>query len=479
MDLLSYLSIILDYLNTQLAIASGSPLAAIYVASLHGGWLVLFYFFFHVGFELLHDREQGHFAGNIEFIHLAINIPKLNEQTPRAVENFFNHLAGAHVTQDLIEKFFMGELQPWFSFEIVSIEGYLQFIIYTPKKFRDLVESAIYAQYPDAEIVQISDYTASKPKKYPDPEYDMWGTEFTLANSDEFPLLTYREFEHSVTKEYFKDPMAAMLETMSRVGKGEEAWFQIFVQPTGKDWQQKVKDKAAELTLELVDSRATPEHPFPLLHKGEMGLVEAVYEKAKKNGFKCKIRFIYIAKKENYNAKRVQYGIVGALKQFSRDDSNGIKPLYSLTGVTGHYLFKDFQKNLRKNALFVAYQNRSGSRGGNRFILNVEELATLWHFPVSHAVRAPSLSQVTAKRGEAPGVLPLESQFVEGEIDVPHVEEPKKKSKLPHTRAAQHAQHTHHGEQTHDGHDSDHGSTPEKKHHEPSHAAPPPNLPTA
>ncbi len=170
----------------------------------------------------------------------------------------------------------------------------------------------------------------------------------------------------------------------------------------------------------------------------------------------------------------MQYGIVGALKQFSKDDSNGIKPLYSLTGVTGHYLFKDFQKNLRRNALFVAYQNRSGSRGGNKFVLNVEELATLWHFPIAHSVRAPSLSQVTAKRGEAPGVLPLESQFMQEEETVVHEESKKKVSKLPHTRAAQHADHTHHGAKTQ-------GSDDHKKdahHHTAAHGAPPPNLPT-
>lgn len=465
------LAFFLDYFNLQLFLASQSTLDAIYIVSLHGGWLLLFYFFFHVGFEFLHDREQGHFAGNIQFMYLAINIPKLNEQTPRAVENFFNHLAGAHVTQDLIEKYFQGELQPWFTFEIVSIEGYLQFIIYTPKKFRDLVEASIYAQYPDAEIVEISDYTKGKPKKYPDPEYDMWGSEFTLAKPQEYPILTYKDFEHSVTKEYFKDPMAAMLETMSRIGKGEECWFQIFVQPTGKDWQQEVFDKASELTTELVELRTSEARPFPMLHKGEASLVESVYQKGTKNGFKCKIRVVYIAKKENYNAKRVQYGMVGALKQFSKDDSNGIKPLYSLTGVTGHYLFKDFQKNIRKSALFVAYQNRSGSRGGNKFVLNVEELATLWHFPIAHSVRAPSLSQVTAKRGEAPGVLPLETQFMMEE-EVVH-EEPKKKGRLPQTRAAQHAGHAHHGTQT-----DVHGD--QKKHdtHVPAHGAPPPNLPT-
>jgi hypothetical protein len=199
-------------------------------------------------------------------------------------------------------------------------------------------------------------------------------------------------------------------------------------------------------------------------------LVESVYQKGTKIGYKCKIRVIYIAKKENYNAKRVQYGMVGALKQFSKADANGFKPLYSLTGVTGHYLFKTFQKNSRKNALFVAYRNRSGSRGGNKFILNVEELATIWHFPIAHSVRAPSLSQVSAKRGEAPGVLPLESQyFMEEAAPAPEPDHKTKPSKLPHGQASDHANQAHHGQQ------SQHHAPAA---HAPSHGAPPPNLPT-
>lgn len=401
----------LAYLQYQLDLAGQSPWQAVLVFNQHGGWMAAFIFFMYVTFELFHDRMMGLFAGNIKFTFLAINIPKENEQTPRAVENFFNHLAGAHVTQDLIEKYWLGELQPWFAFEIVSIEGYLQFIIYTPIKFRDLVESSLYAQYPDAEISEIEDYATFAPGHYPDAEYDMWGTEFGLPKPEYFPILTYEEFEHKATKEFFKDPMAALLETMSRIGKGEQFWFQIYIKPIGKEWQKAHFKAASDLTGQIIKSRTTPDNPFPIMHKGEMKIVEAVHQKATKNGFKCKIRAVYVAKKTNFNAKRVQYGIVGSMKQFSRDDSNGLKPLYSETGTTGHYLLRDWQKNHRKSELMVAYKKRSGTRGANYFILNVEELATIWHFPMSHAVRSPTLGTVTAKRSEAPGALPLETEF--------------------------------------------------------------------
>ncbi|MCX6780709.1 MAG: hypothetical protein NT003_01180 [Candidatus Magasanikbacteria bacterium] len=61
------------YVLQQFSLASESSFQTVYVAAVNGGWMILFYFFFHIGFELLHDREQGMFAGHIEFIHLAIN----------------------------------------------------------------------------------------------------------------------------------------------------------------------------------------------------------------------------------------------------------------------------------------------------------------------------------------------------------------------------------------------------------------------
>ncbi len=403
----------LYYFNQQFAIAGNSAWDAIYVAVIHGGWMVLFYFFFMLLVHLYHDVMIGNFVNAIKFNYLAITIPKMNEQTPRAVENFFNHLAGGHVTQDLIEKYWLGEYQPWFSFEILSVEGYIQFLIYSPVKYRDLTEASLYAQYPDAQITDVEDPFKDLPTDYPNEGWNAWGTEFTLAMPEAYPILSYKEFEHSVSKLYFKDPLAALLETMSRIGKGEYFGFQMYASPTDKKWQKGVFALAGQLTADLVKHRATTERPFPVLHKGEMKLVEDVHAKATKVGFKCKLRVIYVARKENYNAKRVQYGVVGFMKQFSRDDANGLKPLYSLTGVTGHYAFKDFQKEKRKTAIVTAFKRRSGTRGGAKFILNVEEMATLWHFPLAHAVRAPALDTASAKRSEAPGRLPLETEFME------------------------------------------------------------------
>ena len=46
-------------------------------------------------------------------------------------------------------------------------------------------------------------------------------------------------------------------------------------------------------------------------------------------------------------------------------------------------------------------------RGRQGYVLNIEELASLWHFPVME-VQAPSVQKVDAKKAQAPIDLPLE-----------------------------------------------------------------------
>ncbi|MBT6334514.1 MAG: hypothetical protein HOJ29_00825 [Candidatus Magasanikbacteria bacterium] len=62
-----------------------------------------------------------------------------------------------------------------------------------------------------------------------------------------------------------------------------------------------------------------------------------------------------------------------------------------------------------------AYKERSPSLGvkawdkkARSFILNLEELATVWHFPLSH-VKTPLIQKSATKRAEPPAGLPIEN----------------------------------------------------------------------
>lgn len=159
------------------------------------GYLIFFWLFAIVLEEFFLEYRQELYKHNWKWVLLAIDTPAINVQTPKAVEQFFFHLAGAFNDPGIGEKFWHGYKQKWFSFEIISIEGYIQFLIRTEESYRDLVEAAIYAQYPDIEITEVEDYVNYAPDKFPNAEFDMWCADFCLANDDAYPIRTYREFE--------------------------------------------------------------------------------------------------------------------------------------------------------------------------------------------------------------------------------------------------------------------------------------------
>ncbi len=402
-----------------------------------GGWLFLakplLFVFFHLYEDLKVDLNVHHW----KYVLLAVDIPALNVQTPKAVEQMFSQLAGAFHEPDLKDRLKDGYKQRWFSFEIVSIEGYIQFLIWTEDAFRDLVEASIYAQYPDATVVEVEDYVSSVPDKFPNANTDIWISDFGLAEDSAYPIRSYREFEHAISKDtVLKDPMGTFLESFSRLGPGEQMWFQILVEPISNHWKEeaihKIKevigekphaaedhlgDKVTKASMKLLErigdevfnreageahgeEHAGPPNQLQYMTPGMSKLVEAMELKIAKLGLKTKIRGAYIAPKSVFNPRRGVNAMVGALNQYNIPSANSIVPTYGGTSNS--------KKGLRKkNVLIKAYKKRKMSAGGKTCVLNIEELATIWHFPMSH-VKTPNVQKAASKQAEPPTGLPLE-----------------------------------------------------------------------
>lgn len=428
-----------------------------------GGWLILAHLLFFAGLAMWVDWKESRYSEHWKWVLLAIDVPLLNLQTPKAVEQIFAHLAGAHDHVDIAKKFWHGHKDRHFSLEIVSIEGYIQFLIRTEETFRDLVEAAVYAQYPDAEITEVEDYASDAPGNFPNDAYSMWGADFTLTESDAYPIRTYKDFEHSISKDtQLKDPMAAFLESFTRIGPGEQLWFQILIQPTGNSWKEKVIAKVKEIVGDTshahhggagnkvlqfmadaplkaiefagqqvfggeegahADSHddSGPPNKIQYLTPGESKLVEAMEEKISKIGFKTKMRGIYLARKEVFKVERAVSALIGSINQFNIPSANSLAPTY---GVHVSYLGSNWRGNYRKRLLMNAYKKRKMKVGANPYILNIEELATIWHFPMSH-IKTPSLQKIEGKRAEPPSTLPVErilpavSELAENEKPAP------------------------------------------------------------
>lgn len=420
-----------------------SPWNGAWFVFIKGGWVVFAIACF-MGFKWwwmkhLELKSQAKW----EWVLLAIDVPRENVQSPRAVENIMAHLAGAHSKpRDLIVKYLLGHAQNQFSLEIASINGFIRFFIYTTVKHRDLVEAAIYAQYPSAEIMETEDYTKDAPDHFPNEEWEMWGAEWILVNNQAYPIRTYTEFyEKEAEEATFKDPMAAMLETMSSLREGEQLWFQVIITPiSSNSWQEAsyrevakiagVKAKSKESWVDKIlgipgdimimfmdalmpgepatDKKIKDELPSQMIYltPGEREQVEAIEDKATKLGFHTKIRGVYLARKDVFHKPRAAHGMVGAIKQLNTEDLNSLKPELKKVGVHTKYFLREMRKNWRRVKVMRAYKLRSNWRGMLGSVMNIEELATLWHFPVAESVKTPLIKKAKSKRGEPPYELP-------------------------------------------------------------------------
>ena len=401
------------------------------------GWAIVALVFFFMGAELWKDARQNKYSSNWEWLLLAIDVPTDTIQSPKAVEQIFSHLSGAQNSPNIGEKYWQGFKQRWFSLEIISLEGYIQFLIFTEATYRDLVEAAIYAQYPMAEITEVEDYVGAIPSSYPNESHEIFGLEFGLAAADPYPIRTYSEFEHSITPDYtFNDPMASILENFTRIGAGENLWLQIIIEPTSASWKAKGidliksiitnKKSASEqfflfkfinlLADELINAIRSPGE-VPVVKKkeelpGKIGdltpgvrdTIAAIEEKISKIGFKTKCRVLYAAPKDIFNPRHCLDGLVGSFNQFNYSGRNAIVPALA---TVAHYAFKTYRTVESKKKFVRAFKKRKIKTGKKPYILNIQELATLWHFPLP-LVKTPLLQKTTSKRAEPPINLPIE-----------------------------------------------------------------------
>jgi hypothetical protein len=193
---------------------------------------------------------------NEEYLMLEIKLPREIFKSPFATEVALSSLLQGGGVGSWYHRLFLGNLPVYSSLEIASIEGIIHFYVRVQEKFRSLVESNFYAQYPGIEIVEAEDYTKLIRYTHLSTDVNCWGATYKLGRdwkpidpkkgvpydkdeykmpADFFPIKTYTDYElEKNPKEEFKvDPITTLLEYMGSVGKGEHLWFQILVQDEG------------------------------------------------------------------------------------------------------------------------------------------------------------------------------------------------------------------------------------------------------
>lgn len=409
------------------------------------------------------------YEDSIKFVVLDIQIPEALEKTPATMEQFFSVLHGTYATFNFRQTWVEGMKNDWFSFEIVSFGGDIHFYIRASNDNRALVESQLYAHFPEIEIQEVEDWIKKIPFKdnNPTPEYDYWSEEFMLTKPDCYPIRTYIDFElkQGVKAELAVDPIANLLELMGHIDSHEVAVYQILITPESDWWREQGKDVIDEMMGRkqkekkaglvawvseffshlgfLIGGGEPPVSPkvedkkderaqFSLMYlsPGEQEMVHAIERNISKVGFYTVMRLLYYAPRQTFDGGNKITALASCFEQYTSQNLNSLTTNPKLTGwvkwfpqdifnVGNFYLTLKYRKPLplnyssvkllRKKEILRALKKRKfgkRERGHKGFIFNTEELATVFHFPMK-SVATPELPRVTARKGGAPQGLPV------------------------------------------------------------------------
>jgi hypothetical protein len=388
------------------------------------------------------DYKQEQYHHHLHFVLMEVTVPQNVIQTPKGMDNFFTNLAGSRSSITWREHWLLGKEQAPFSFEICSHEGSIHFYIRCTDKLRDLVEADLYAQYPEAQITEVEDYVNNIPHKYPDPEWESFGAEFVLGKPQYFPIRTYEDFEHQGEKEgRFKDPLLAIFELMGKMRAGENFWIQIMIRmPDSQDWTKEglayvgkimgkeekhkktmmqevggmIGNMPREVASQLVgfgapsagaEKPAKDDFRMFKLTPSDKTQIEGVTDKISKIGWQTKIRVLYSGKKSTFRKGMMAAGMKGMVLPFANSVLNQFS-MHNASIPKDDYFWMAWGYPAKQSRLTKRYAKRALGAGATLYILNTEELATLWHFPAADA-RTPALRGQGSRRSEAPSELAI------------------------------------------------------------------------
>lgn len=319
-------------------------------------------------FKLINPpQEQVHGAT------LLLQIPRTNEKKELAAEQMLASLHGLLTD---------GKLRQKVSFEIAVRNKRIGFYVWVPDHLKSFVEEQVYAQYSDVHISEVNDYTMTDNE----PGTAWLGAELKLINSEALPIKTFPSFE--------VDPLASITATLAQFEENEEAWLQVIVTPAPEKWYKNSEKYTAGIRgggggnpLAVLWSAPKTPSETPKLAEYQQARANAAEEKSHKLAYEVCVRVIYRGKTSMPQARMRLQAITATFKQFNTTYLNGFT-----------------QQFIEKPEVIFHYRNRSFAR--RRYVLNIEEIASLYHLPHTN-VETPNILWASTKTAEPPANLPL------------------------------------------------------------------------
>lgn len=285
-----------------------------------------------------------------------------------------------------------------FSFEVIASKNKIAFFVVMPLDKARYLEQQIHAHYPDASIEQVSDYNIFTPKS------EVVGGYIKTKKHYVFPLQTYQKMN--------VDPMNSLINILSKLENDESIAIQYLVRSARKEWHQiarkiikniqkknsvseglRAGSASSSLTgiLGLISPAKKKEEGIieqKRLTPQEEELLKSMEEKNSKAGLNVNIRVVVSAPSKE---KATMY-------------LNNISDSYM---EYNHYSYGNSLSRITKSPrqvsdfIYRRFNDKISS------LLNTEELASFFHFPLKNA-ETPNILWLTSKVAPAPSEVPEE-----------------------------------------------------------------------
>lgn len=349
-----------------------------------------------LGYFAYRNNRRAQTLLEMEHTLLVLEIPRTNEKKELAAEQMFASLHG--ILRSKRELAAQGGLQEHISFEFASIGKQIRFYVWVPKYLQNFVEGQIYAQYPQVQIHEAEEDYASR-----DFSHEVkYTAELGLIDDEVLPIKTFDSFD--------VDPLAGITATLAKLDDpNEEMWIQVLARPIPDDWHRKASKYASRVKSgkgklksdtagtiiffigQMLEALWKPPEDkaksAPEISERDKGRISEVDKKSTKLGYQVKVRLTYLGNDATTARLRMQ-AIVGTFKQFNSTNLNGFQlknPSYGSEGIAQY-----------RARFFI-------DRG---YILNIEELASLYHLPHTN-VETPNIVWASSKTAEPPSKLPV------------------------------------------------------------------------
>lgn len=282
---------------------------------------------------------------------LLLKLPRNTEVTPEAAQTFLASLVQVN-SISFFEKLTGVKPRP-LALELALINQQIRFQVTCDSSLVPFVETQIQSNYPLVIIQKTPDVLPVAPLEV---------VNLKLKQGSYYPLATFDKFKDV-------DPLSSVLAILAQSTPDEIALVQIALQSTSPSWQG-TGASYAEKGTKNEDGSYSPRSDKTI-----------ITEKISYPGFKASIRLAS-------NTKQTLSELKNAFGVFTRADGNS---------------FSTSKSNfLNKNSV---YKNLMERKVTSNQVLNIMELATVWHLP-SEKIKTPTIAWGTSVLSEPPDNLP-------------------------------------------------------------------------